>query len=60
MTAQDLSKKILDDDQTYYSLLKKDKVLIGNILGFGMQNSLYGSRIENIQEAIDEESSPPF
>ncbi len=60
VTPQSLFNKLLEDDQTYYSLLKKDKVLIGNILGFGMHNALHGSRIENIQEAIDEEALPPF
>lgn len=45
--------------KTYHSLLKGDKVLIGEILGFGTQNALYISRIENIEETLEEEF-PPF
>ena len=45
--------------QTYHSLLKGDKVLIGEILGFGEQNALYVSRIENLEEACDQDV-PPF
>ncbi len=59
ITPQNLFEKFLEDDQTYYSLLKKDKVLIGSLLGFGIHNSLCGSRIENIQETA-EEDIPPF
>ena len=44
---------------TYHSLLKGDRVLIGEMLGFGTQNALYISRIENIEEALEQEN-PPF
>ncbi len=43
--------------QTYHSLLKGDKVLIGTILGFGERNALYVSRIENLDETSE---TPPF
>ncbi len=59
ITPDILVNALLSKDQTYYTLLKEDKVLIGEILGFGTQNSLYGSRIENIQEAFEKEI-PPF
>ena len=45
--------------ETYHGLLKGDKVLIGEILGFGEQNALYVSRIENLEEACDQDV-PPF
>ena len=45
--------------ETYHCLLKGDKVLIGEILGFGEQNALYVSRIENLEEACDQDV-PPF
>ena len=59
VTPENLLNSLLSKDQTYYSLLKEDKVLIGEILGFGIQNSLYGSRSENIQEST-EKDTPPF
>lgn len=51
LTPESLLKEILDPKQTFYNVLKEDKVLIGILLGFGTQNALAGSRIENIQEA---------
>jgi hypothetical protein len=47
------------DKLAYHSLLRGDKVLIGEVLGFGTQNALYVSRIENIEERLDQDS-PPF
>jgi FKBP-type peptidyl-prolyl cis-trans isomerase len=49
VTAEKLLKKLTDPEQTFHSVLKCDKVLIGIILGFGTQNSLYGARIENLE-----------
>ena len=51
LTPDHLLKELLDPKQTFYNVLKEDKVLIGILLGFGTQNALYGSRIENLQEA---------
>lgn len=59
VTSDELFKALTSKDQTYYSLLNCDKVLIGAILGFGTQNSLFGSRTENIQESTGEDI-PPF
>jgi hypothetical protein len=58
-TSQSLLKAVLSNKQTFYSLLKGNKVLIGIILGYGKQNSLYVSRKEFIQDAL-EENTPPF
>jgi hypothetical protein len=59
ITPNSLVDTLLSKGQTYCTLLKENKVLTGEILGFGTQNSLYGSRIENIQEAL-EKDIPPF
>ncbi|MCC5831944.1 MAG: FKBP-type peptidyl-prolyl cis-trans isomerase [Chlamydiales bacterium] len=59
VSANSLLSAITSENATYHSLLKGDKVLIGEILGFGTQNALYVSRIENIEEAI-EQVTPPF
>lgn len=59
VTSENLLNALLTNDQTYFSLLQGNKVLIGELLGFGTENSLYGSRIESLEEAMDEEI-PPF
>lgn len=59
VSSQSLLDALLSNQQTLYSLLKGDKVLIGIVLGYGKQNALYISRMENIQEAMDEDT-PPF
>ncbi len=59
VTSNNLLDALISNSQTFHSLLKDDKVLIGEILGFGIQNSLYVSRMENIQEAF-ETNIPPF
>ncbi len=59
VSPESLLSALSSEKVTYHSLLKGDKVLIGEILGFGTQNALYVSRIENIEEALDQEI-PPF
>lgn len=59
VTPENLLDALTAKDQTYCTLLKGDKVLTGKILGFGIQNSLCVSRIENLQEA-NEIDTPPF
>lgn len=51
LTPETLLESLIDPTQTFHSVLKEDKVLIGILLGFGTQNALHGSRIENLQEA---------
>lgn len=57
------SEKILDslilDDMPFHSFLKHENVLVGKLLGYGTQNSLYGSRIEFILKTLDT-TIPPF
>jgi hypothetical protein len=57
--SQDLLNALLSNTYGFHSLLKDDKVLVGKLLGFGIQNSLYVSRMENIQDAF-ERDMPPF
>lgn len=58
-TSQKLLDALVVEDHPFHALLKYDKVLIGIILGFGTQNSIFESRMENIFEASDKEN-PPF
>lgn len=57
--SKDLLNAVLSNSYGFHSLLKDDKVLIGKVLGFGIQNALYVSRMENIQDAF-ERDEPPF
>lgn len=59
ITSNALLKALTSNEQTFHSLLKDDKVLVGVLLGFDLRNSLYVSRIENIYESI-EKDIPPF
>jgi len=59
VTSEKLLHAILQEHQPFQSLLKHDKVLIGILLGFGLENSLAVSRLENIHEALGKER-PPF
>ena len=40
-------------NEDFFSFMRNDKVLIGILLGFGLENALYVSRAEQIQESID-------
>lgn len=60
VTAKKLLNKLTDVSGDFHSILKNDKVLIGILLGFGTQNSLYGGRVENLQEALFAPEQPPF
>ncbi len=51
-TPQQLLTKLITPDETFHSVLKNDTVLIGILLGYGTQNSLYGSRIERLQDHL--------
>jgi FKBP-type peptidyl-prolyl cis-trans isomerase len=50
ITSQDLLNALIIEGKPFHALLKYDKALIGILLGFGTQNSLYGSRVENLME----------
>lgn len=55
-----LLNQLTDPNEKFHSVLKNDKVLIGILLGFGVQNSLYASRIENLEEAVFSPEQPPL
>jgi len=60
LTPELLLQKLTDPKIPFHTTLKNDKVLIGIILGFGTQNSLFGSRYENIQDMLFGTESPPL
>lgn len=60
ITPQKLLDQLTNPKASWHSVLSNDRVLIGILLGYGVQNSLYGSRIENIQDSFFAEDIPPF
>jgi FKBP-type peptidyl-prolyl cis-trans isomerase len=60
ITPESLLQKLVDPNEKFHSVLKNDKVLIGILLGYGVQNSLYVSRIENLEEMLFSPEKPPF
>lgn len=50
VTPAALLAKLTDPNETFHHVLKEDKVLIGILLGFGVQNALHVARIENLQD----------
>jgi FKBP-type peptidyl-prolyl cis-trans isomerase len=52
VTANKLLQEMKNTEQDLFSFLRNDKVLIGILLGFGVENSLYVGRSEQIQEAL--------
>jgi FKBP-type peptidyl-prolyl cis-trans isomerase len=60
VTPMALLNQLTDSNNSFHSILKNDKVLIGILLGYGTQNSLYVSRIENIEEELLAPDQPPF
>ncbi len=60
MTAPGLLEQLIDPKQTFHGVLKNDKVLIGILLGFGTQNALYVSRLEDLEDSCLEVDIPPY
>lgn len=58
ITPEKLLTKLTDPEETFHGVLKCDKVLIGILLGFGTQNSLYVARVEDLENARFSESPP--
>lgn len=50
VTPEKLLAQLIDPEETFHNVMKDNRVLIGIILGFGTQNSLYASRIENLHD----------
>lgn len=55
-----LLNQLTDPNNSFHEVLKEDKVLIGILLGFGTQNSLYVSRVENIEANLLTVEQLPF
>lgn len=60
VTPLSLLAKLTDPQETFHGVLKDDKVLIGILLGFGTQNSLYVSRMENLHDLLFSAENIPF
>jgi FKBP-type peptidyl-prolyl cis-trans isomerase len=60
ITPEALLSQLIDPNKNFHSVLKDDKALIGILLGFGTQNSLYVSRLENIGDSLLSAECPPF
>lgn len=60
VTPEKLLEKLLDPNESFNFVLKNDKALIGILLGYGVKNSLYVSRIENLEESLYALEKPPF
>lgn len=60
VTPTKLLDKLIDPEAQFHCVMKNDKVLIGIILGFGTQNSIHCSRMENIDDAMFLAEQPPF
>lgn len=60
ITPEKLLDKLIDPKETFYNVMKNDKVLIGIVLGFGTQNALYGSRVENVENELLASELVPF
>lgn len=60
VTPISLLNKLVEPNESFHKVLRNDKVLIGILLGYGTQNSLYVSRIENIGESCFASENPPY
>lgn len=60
VTPSSLLKELLQPNSTWHASLKDSKVLIGILLGFGTNNSIYESRLEALQDYLFEGENIPF
>lgn len=60
ITSEKLLNRLIDPKEKFHTVLRNDKVLIGILLGFGTQNSLLVSRIENLEDALFSHEQIPF
>jgi FKBP-type peptidyl-prolyl cis-trans isomerase len=61
ITPELLFEAITSPGHSFCETLKYDRVLIGIVLGYGIQNALYQSRYENILcDLVVNEDTPPF
>lgn len=55
LTSDKLLKSFKSNKESFYSCLNQDNILIGILLGFGLENSLYVGRFEQILENLHQE-----
>lgn len=61
VTAESLLNTLLSPHHAFCEVFNYDRVLIGIVLGYGAQNSLFNSRLENIEnDGILTRDLPPF
>lgn len=60
LTAEQLLNELVYGQEDFFSILKHDNVLIGLLLGFGMENALVVSRTENMRDALFKETKNKF
>lgn len=60
VSPEKLFLELIDPQESFSSVFKENKVLIGIALGFGTQNALYVSRGENIEGSLSGIEKIPF
>lgn len=58
LTPNRFFEQLIDPKESFSSLFKDDKVLIGILLGFGTQNALHVGREENVSEELFRNKHP--
>ena len=58
ISAQALLEKLMEPNANFTSILRGDRVLIGIILGYGVENALAVSRYEHLMEYLEDYSVP--
>lgn len=59
-TAESLLVNLCSSNSSFFSTLSFNKILMGIVLGFGVDNAIYKSRLEVIEEALSQEERPPL
>lgn len=59
-TPESLLVKLCNPDASFFSTLDHNKILIGIVLGFGVENAIHGSRLEIINDAMRQVERPPL
>lgn len=60
VTPEGLFQTITDPDASFFSSLSHNKVLIGIVLGFGLESAIAGSRLELIEIVMSQREQPPY
>ncbi len=60
VTGESLLNMLTSGQETLSSALNHNKILIGIALGFGVENSIFGSRLEAVDIALTQRERPPL